>query len=311
MSRAKEKKKPEPNPLVESFTNPAARVYLLIGGLGLAVLALTMFLVGSPLAAAVLLSTGASGLLLRWTAMPVFTIIALAYLSFAPIGIPFDVGRFTQIPGSSFVYTDLIIVAAALVYLTGQYRLLTLVHQGMPFDAGLGDRQGRLRGLVRPSLVVSDPELIRFFVRVGLAVLAGQLLWLAVTNLAVDFRRVPPIIIAEEEFTLRKSGRGFDPLESRYLLTASAFLILAVGLRAVFWYWRLQTMNRDQARLILHDTAWSENRRQLSRQEKWRAYAKALALGEKPPTERLGWGFYLIVVLIVVFVAMLSMCIWS
>jgi hypothetical protein len=90
-------------------------------------------------------------------------------------------------------------------------------------------------------------------------------------------------------------------------LLAAAFLVqLGFGLRLAFWYWHLRTLGPDEAKLILIDTQWSEQRRELNRREKWRAWAKNLALGVKAKKERAGCLFW-IVIGIFVMMSLLSM----
>ena len=287
MSRDDEDTTPDepakPSPYRELVTNPAARTYLMLAGGGLLVAMLTMFLVGSPIAAALLLVVGLCGLVLRWTAMPVVFVLLVSWLSFAPLGLPFDAQWFSNIPGSHFRFLDFILVGASLVYLIGQYRLLSIVHIGMPFDAAKRFVKPGAKPTVRPAEPPGDRELWMLFARVGLAALAGQFLWFAITCFRVDFEAVPPLVYRLPNWGYRQD---YDPLFivdylSRFLLALGFFLTVALAARFAFWYWGLLQLRRDQARLILVDTQWAEDRRELDRQEKWRGWQKSRLLGAR------------------------------
>ena len=288
---AEPKKPAKPNPYRELFANPASRVYLMVAGGGLLVTLLTMFLIGSPIAVVLLLIVGVCGLILRWTAMPVFYVLMVSWLTYAPLGLPFDDNPFSSIPGSHFRFLDFILIGSSLVYLIGQYRLLSIVHVGMPFDAGPLFVKKGAKPTVRPAEAPRDWELWMLFGRAGIFVLGGQFLWLAITFLRLDFGKTLPLtyVVPTETVNRRFDSRGRAYLEedplfiadylSRFLLALSFFLVVALAARFVFWYWGLLQLQRDQAQMILVDTQWSEHRREMSRQEKWRGYRKGKILG--------------------------------
>ncbi len=312
-----EPKPPEkPNPYRELFANPAARTYLMIAGGGLLVTILTMFLIGSPIASALLLVVGLCGLILRWTAMPPIFVLLVSWLSFAPLGLPFDTSPFSEIPGSHFRFLDAVLIGSALVYLIGQYRLLSVVHVGMPFDANKFFVKPGAKATVRPAESPRDRELWMLFARVGLVVLAGQFLWLATTYLRVDFDKAPPLTWAEPSdgyprFGMRLEEKPIPESASRFLLASGFFLAVAVSARFAFWYWHLLRLGRDQARMILVDTQWGEDRREMSRQEKWRGWQKGKILGK--PREKFGCGGWFLAlglpaVLLILFFIVVRCC---
>lgn len=301
----------KPNPYRELFTNPAARTYLMVAAGGLLVTLLTMFLIGSLIATAMLLIVGLCGLVLRWSAMPVVFVVLVSYFSYAPLGLPFDYGAISNIPSSNLRFLDVILVGSSLVYLIGQYRLFSAVQSGMPFDANKLFVKARAKPTVRPAEAPRDRELWMLFARVGIFVLGGQLLWYAITNWRVDFERVPPIVFSAPVEGFRRGDPLFVPdYLSRFLLALGFFLTVALASRFVFWYWRLLQLQRDQARMILIDTQWGEDRREMNRQEKWRGWQKGAILGTN--STKIGCGGWFLalglpLVLLVIFILVLNL----
>jgi hypothetical protein len=308
------KPKAKPNPYREMIANPAARTYLMIAGGGLLVTILTMFLIGSPIAAALLLVVGACGLVLRWTAMPPIFVLLVSYLSFAPLGIPFEFSPFSDIPGSHFRFLDGVLIGSALVYLIGQYRFYSIVHVGMPFDANKFFVKPGAKPTVRPAEAPKDRELWLLFARVGLFVLAGQLLWIAFTYLRVDFHRVPPLTVVEPSdgyprYNARVEEMTVPESASRFLLASAFFFTVAICARFAFWYWGLLLLGRDQARMIVVDMQWNEDRREMSRQEKWRGWQKGKILGKaREKFGCSGWFLAIGLPLILLFLFLIVLC---
>lgn len=299
----------KPNPYRDLITKSASRTYLMIAGGGLAVAMLTMFLIGSPIAAALLLVVGLCGLVLRWTAMPVFFVLLVSYLTFAPLGWPNIDDPFSSIPRSHFRFLDVILIGSSMVYLIGQYRVLSIVHVGMPFDAGKLYVKPGAKATVRPAEAPHDRELWMLFARVGLSLLAGQLLWLAITYLRIDFERVPPVVSRAPVEIPRADPLFVPEFLSRFLLAVGFFLAVALSARFAFWYWRLLQLRIDQARMILIDTQWAEDRREFDRQEKWRGWQKGKILGAA--RKKFGCGGWFLTVglpalLLVLFLVVLS-----
>lgn len=291
---------------------PAARTYFFIAASGLGVASLATLLFSSPIAAAVLAIIGICGLVLRWTAMPIVFFISLSYFSLAPLGVPEDFESFNQIPGSYLRVFDLVIVGASLVYLFAQFRLYSILHAGMPFEAKKQFLKATAKPTVRPSGPLPDAELGRFFMRLAIYLVAGQAVWFLLTNLRVDLDRFPPLVwMPAEEYPHEAYGAPMllGASGSRFALSAGATLAVAFLLRFTLWYWQLNRMSREQGELILLDTGWHETRRELSRQEKWRADALHRAPTLARPAFGLG-GLLMMILAPVSFVLLviLAMC---
>ena len=294
---------PEPktdglDPFRELIRNPAARVYLAVAGGGLLMTVLILFqLFNSPLGASLVFVVGVLALMLRWTAMPVFIVVVTGYMVFYPFGVPNDLPRVSQTPGSQFRIADMLLIGSLLTYLMAQYRLLSLIHAAVPFEAGGLYVRKRSKAAVRAPTPVSDGELVRLFLRVGVFTLVGQLLWYGVSLLEVDFRAIPPVTILEEDTPLSYVRQGRDAVPrwaSRTLLAVGLFVALGVAVRLTFWFWRHGTLGREQAKLLLTDIRWAEHRREIDRQEKWRAWMVDRLNGTAKPTSGCGTAFMVV-----------------
>jgi len=290
------------NPFVEMIRNPAARTYLLVsaGGLLVACAVLLLFQKSSA-AALVVLVFGATGLALRWVVGPPAVVVVICYFAFFPLGLPLGPPTGNQIMGrqtdANLLFSDLLLTASALVHLIAAYRFHAVMRAGMPFDAPAPFVKPGAKPTVRPAEPVRDAELWFLFARVGAVVMAGQLLWLFVTKLKVDFRRPFPLrfftgISEESGYFGNDPDAMFNGL-SRFLLAAGAILSLAFAVWFVFWYWRLQSMNRDEARAACLDQEWTTNRRGYNQPEKWRGWMKRKIAGTLP---KKGCGAWFLVV---------------
>jgi hypothetical protein len=298
---AKAKPQPQPasdNPFVQMVRNPAARTYLLVSGGGLVVAALGMTFLNNSLGGGVaLLLTGVMALALRWPAGPPLFVVALSYFLFFPLGLPIEaMGRGSKIPAHHFDFIDLIVTAAGLVHLIAAYRFHAVMRAGMPFDAPAPFVKPGAKPTVRPPEPVRDAELWFLFARVGLVVLAGQLVWLFVTKLKVDFGEDFPLRFYDNY--LEEQGERYGQWWtanslSRFLLTVGVMVGGGFALWFVMWYWRLATMNRDEARASCLDQEWATARREYNRPEKWRGWMKQKLAGTLP---RKGCGAWFLVV---------------
>ena len=286
------------DPIRELIRNPAARVYLAVAGGGLLMTVLILFqLFNSPLGASLVFVVGILALLLGWTAMPVFIVVVTGYTVFSPFGVPIDLPRVSQTPGSQFRIADMLLIGSLLTYLLAQYRLLSLIHAAVPFEAGGLYVRKRAKAAVRPPTPVSDGELGRLFLRVGAFTLVGQLLWYGLSLLEVDFRAVPPVTVLEEDTPLSYVRQGRDALPrwvSRTLLAVGLFVALGVAVRLAFWFWRHSTLGREQAKVLLTDIQWAEHRREIDRQEKWRAWMVDKLNGTAKPASGCGTAFLVV-----------------
>lgn len=304
--------KPADNPFVEMVRNPAARTYLLISAAGMLLASAVLYLLfASAVAAAVVFILGAAGLAMRWVIGPPAVVACVAYFAFFPLGLPYDVPRVSQIPDHRFAFADLLLVAAAMVHVIAAYRFHSLMRAGMPFDAPAAFVKPGAKPTVRPPEPVRDPELWSLFARVGAFVLGGQLLWLFATKLKVEFRFSFPLRFMAG--TMEENGYPTEPESipnglSRFLITAAVFLAVSFVLWLVFWYWRLNAMNRDEARAACLDMEWTTARRELNRPEKWRGRVIEKLTGTK---KKRGCGAWLLMIglpvgLVVLFLVVLG-----
>jgi hypothetical protein len=290
--------KPNPNEKYwELVRNPAARTYFFLAMAGAGVAALAMFLFSSPIAAGVLFLSAVCGTLLRWTGAPAGYVVSLAYFAIAPLGVPEEFDVFNQIPQSYFRLFDLVVIASSMVYLFAQYRLYAVLVGGMPFEAKKHFLKATAKPVVRPAVPLPDAELGRFFVRVAVYLIA--------TNLRIDLDSFPPLVWLPTADYYRHAVNGpmlFSEPGSRFAILAGTALGIVLLFRFALRYWQWHGFTREQGELVLKDTAWAETRRELNRQEKWRADA----LDRKPTLARppFGCGSVVLVVLVPIALAL-------
>jgi hypothetical protein len=254
----------------------ASRDYLFIGAMALLVIASVMFVLseGSLLAALLPTLVAATGLVLRWRAAPPLALVLLIYLLYLPFGFESSRPLQSDMVGSALRLLDLILVAACLTYYCCQYRLLSLKERAIPSDHPSPGRTEKPRR--RPESNVRPDEYQRMAMVLVACLFLGQFFWIAIGSLQINFREVPP-------YQLRSDLFSSAPVASRNVSSqmAESRLINFVGLAGgatlvaglAFWYARLAKLTRQEGRMMLLDAAWSENRRELNRQEKWRGWS--------------------------------------
>jgi hypothetical protein len=221
----------------------------LVGLGGAAVLAAGLTASRGLLAGVLVGGVAAGGLLLRWASAPLLVLLVAAYLSLFPDGLPLTepVGR--GLAGPTLL--DLLTVAAALAYSAGHYRALTRAADG-------GDEP-------------TADDLAGLFGGVAAATVVGTLVVLFVTRFQPDYGRRPlwpvPVDVDDESVSL------LELVFSRFVLLAGLLGGGALLAGLVLWLTRLNRLTADEARLLLLDTGWQENRRELARLETWRAAA--------------------------------------
>lgn len=254
------------------------RTYVVVTAAALLVIFVAQLMTGSLIAGGLPFAVGLLALALRWVAMPVVCVVAVVWFQALPFGVPIGGNYAIPTRATHFRLQDLLLGMAVVVYLVAQFRVYSLAHLAVP-----DERQPRFRRKSdKPDL--RDPDLIdeaetpQLIVLAAVALVAGQLAWLAVNELVLDFHLFPPIRLRPA------SGRdGSVPLhESRFLLFVLAFGVGVFLLRLGFWYWRLRTLSRAEGQLVLADTGWTEMRREAARQETWRAWGKYRSR-EAPP----------------------------
>lgn len=277
----------------------ASRSYVFIGLMALLVVAAAMFArsYGSLIAALLPAAVAATGLLLRWTAMPVVALLLLAYFIVLPFGWMLGGSFPSDVHGSAFRLLDLVLVAACLVYFASQYRLFSLTTRAMPSDDPAAPKGETPR--LRANALVAPDEYQRLSATLVGCLFAGQFLWIVIATVRVDFALFPPFELASDVFSTRtfSPGRGGrDRPEHRFLMLLGVFGLASLVVGLVFWYWRLTRLSRAEGAMTLLDTGWRENRRELNRQEKWRAWGvkrarRAAGLLDEPPKSRgLSWA---------------------
>jgi hypothetical protein len=250
------------------FRDPAVRNYLFAALAALLVVAAAMFVRGGPPAALMPVGFALLGLFTRWTGMPRVFLVVVAYFIILPLGFPVLGGAASgaAIPGSHFQMMDVILAGAVVVYFACQYRLTSLTQQAMPFDVPPAQRAKDAQPPRRPASLVADDEMGRLLLVAGLCVLLGQVVWLVVTEFRPALGRIPPIAAA---------GRDYSDAGNRFLMLGGLSAVAGLAAGLVFWYWRLARLGAAEARMVLLDVQWFESRRELSRQEKWRAWGRA------------------------------------
>lgn len=251
--------------------DPVARNYLFVGLASLLVAAAALIFRHGHLLAALPVAVAALALLLRSPVLPGVFLVVLG-LAAVPLTTWINGSSISDVPDSHFRVMDLVLVAATLTYFACQYRLLSLTVQGMPPDAPAGQQRKGDKPPKRPGATAPPEEVGRMFAAVAACVLVGQVVWLFVSELRPDFRDVPPLRLARPAASL--NYRSAEPL-NRFLMLAGLVAVVTLPTGLTFWYWRQSRLSPGEARLVLLDTAWRESRRELNRQEKWRAWGLA------------------------------------
>jgi hypothetical protein len=302
----------------ERLLDERLRSYVVVAAAALLVIFVSGLLAGSLPAGLTPALIGLIGLGLRWPVMPVLVVITVAWFQAMPFGVPIrymrplDVDpRFTH-----FRFGDILIVAAVLVYLIAQFRLYTLTHAAVPDDRIFRARRKQDLPDLRDPGRVEEREIPQLLVFMGVALVAGQILWLFLSETVLDFHKLPPLELREG---LRSGSLPYH---------ASREVVFAVGLgvsiflaRLGLWYWRLRSLNREEAQLVLADTGWNEMRREAARLETWRIYGKLRARGKvvvsvprrKTKKKREPWlaaavGRACLTLFIAVFIALVVTC---
>jgi hypothetical protein len=262
------------------FRHPAVRSYAYTALGALAMIFVVLFMNGSDIGGVLVVLLGAAGLVLRWTAAPVFVLVVVCYFQLFPFGFP-EAGYENplEVRQSHFRVVDAFLVMSVLVYLRSQYRLLGLLHQALPFENVIrrpGDEPTR-----RPAGHVEPGEIGWLLGVAGAIVVVGQLAWWLVNALELVANEDFPIRWAQERSLAsyrlpRPPGEFTDGANRFFILVGLLFFGTLLG-RLVFGYWRLRTMNAAEGAMVLSDTSWRETHRERVRVEKWRIWGRQRA----------------------------------
>jgi hypothetical protein len=209
-----------------------------------------------------------------------------------------------------------VLAAAVLVYFAAHFRLLGLTDRALPADVPPGQRKKGEKPPRRPGSIAAAGEFGRMFAVLGACVLAAQLAWLLVTEVHVELREGPSLSFGAP-VRVRLGPDSFATSESlsRFLLTAGLCGAAGLTFGLVFWYWRLARLGPEEARMVLLDAQWRETRPDLSRQEKWRAWAANRGAAPAKPEGKRGCSTYVVAagvaVGVVALLCMLAFCLWA
>lgn len=268
----------------------AARAYTLATLAALAMIFLVMFNNGSDLGGVLVVMFGTAALVLRWTAVPPFLLIIIAYFLVFPFGIP-DPGTENpfQVRETHFEAADMMLVMAVLVYIRAQYCVFGLVHQIVPFESAQrrkGDTRTR-----RPAAHIRSDEIGWLVATAAVIVLLGQAAWWLMNALefvpmegGVPFRWTDPRSLAA--FRRNPPPGEFRAGQNRFFVALGGLFFGAVLLRLAFGYWRLRGLSAAEGAMILADTSWAESHRERVRVEKWRVWGRRRAHEEAAAAAR-------------------------
>jgi hypothetical protein len=266
---------PEVEAAEDSFLEPGVRWYLFLASAGLVViwimltgkfgiLALAPTLLGALGLAAYLVPPN-WGVLSRRLRRPLYLMPLLVVGSIMVLELLFGFTMWRQQRGL-FEINDLLLCAAVLAYLSGQYRLFSLGSAAVPPDAR--PRPDRLAGDEpdpRPPALVQPREFGRLGGVILGCVLGGQLLWLIIViNWAPPTREQP-------------YQYNIGPEKWRMLLLTWLIGVGTVVLTGCFRLLRTYRMSADESRMVLQEALWAETRGEQRRQARWLAWARRKA----------------------------------
>src|SRR5262245_45139901 len=270
--------------------NPAVRSYLYAAVAALAMIFVILFLNGSDIGAVMIVLLGCAGLLLRWTAVPIFVLVVLCYFQLFPFGVP-DAGVESpfQVRDTHFQVADAVLVMAALVYVRSHYRILGLVHESMPCETvfrAKNDPPTR-----RPASHIAAGELGWMLAIAGAIVVIGQVVWWLVNALEFTPTEDFPLHWIEhgDRIPTRRQAKPpgeFNPGTNRFFMLLGLLFFGTLLVRLIFGYWRLRMMTPPEGAMVLVDTSWGDSHRERVRVEKWRIWGRQRAAEEAKQAER-------------------------
>ena len=298
--------------------SPLARQYLLAGIAIQFILAVALVQAGGSYSL-MISALGTLGLIFRWRAMPVITLILFVFFQLFPDGDPY-LKTPSDIPGSHFRMIDLLLCGLIATSIYCHYNSLSLSLQAIPddplpepgFPGSRMKRSGKNNlpdSIVRPSSNTFEREFLEIVAMLALALFLAQLAWYGLTHLVVDFQAFPLLRWMSEGIRSNKVATvwpaGLSPPMHRMMIFAAAILAGGFTCWFAFWYWRLSQLPRLTALMIVNDVAWKEHRREMQRQERWRAWASGGTLSPSLASEVREWLQWLLWLVLVILIAIL------
>lgn len=259
------------------LSEPVARNYAIAALAGLGIVFMVLLEVGGDLSAIgglAVVILGVGGIVLHWRAAPFFILLILTYFMWTPFGSPYaaEYNYFRgKVQERRFQFLDVVVVLAVLVYLMSHFRLAGLLAHAIAREGTLDRSSDPM--LRRPLAHVRPTEFGNMLVFATLLVVVGQLAWLFVSGFEVAPNKPIPLKLADHRPYV--DSERFMPLgASRFFILVGVLLAGTLLSRLVFGYWRLRTLDRGEAQMILMDESWRETSRERSRLEIWRRWAR-------------------------------------
>lgn len=216
---------------------------------------------------------GSLGLLMRWTATPVLFLCMFVYFLAFPDGLPvWNVP--SDIPRSFCRIQDMILVFFVAVYFVCYFRMLSLSHYALSPDRGPRSDMRGSSPVLRVTRNTFESELSPVAITLLIMVLITQIAYLMMNHLLIDMRAFPPVHWVDD-----LSSRHRMSWSPEFPVALHRLLVFILGMTTLMgiigfslWYWGLNRLSAQEARMVILDTSWRESRRELNRQAKWRAW---------------------------------------
>lgn len=235
----------------------ASILYRIVSGLGLAMLFAAHDLQDVVLPNILLVLVGIWAITSPWPRIPMLFVLLECVVQFVAHHSAHQSFRMTP-RFTPFDPTSLMISGGLLLFLAGQYRLVSIRSHVAPYDPRFASPRTRPgpagTPMTRPDSNASAEELVRLLTQVAIGVVAGGLAW--------------------EYLSGSWEMLDFAPRFSRL----AAIIWLGIGVPLVLGglasLWHIRHASPATARLFLQETAWTEARREYARIGRWIAWGK-------------------------------------
>jgi hypothetical protein len=236
--------------------------YQLLCGMALAAIFLVQLQQGLVLWGVAVVLLGALAILLRVQISPLVVLLPLVggqlYLQYM-----FPIGRAHGL----LQVDDVVLCTAALAYLGGHYRLLSLWRSILPVDPRQRyhqeaavivplNRLGKVAPQHRPAALLSRGELALFVLQLPMFALLAQGAWLLLGA--------------------RRELHDLSPRWIQFMLLVWGLALSVFIVGQLFRLIRLLQMDHVTAKMVLQDTLWHETRREQRRIARWLAWWKLI-----------------------------------